>query len=302
MICNTNKEWRFIILFCFTSLVLYGCAPNQQSTEEKVNERQSSVPSSEVIEEAPVAPADSVAFPLDTEYTRVSEKKSGAEEENITKFDYPLFSIIFHGYGFQDTRPENFMEDLRNGDTTQFSVVKDDGELSFRVKSDTLRLVEDVFNDLSSVLIEISPKNKDDRFKISYSLKEWLGEQLDKRFYDYQNFKSDDEYHEAIEKWQKTRVSWKSWTDNEYVPDSLNYYFKMPVINLNVYEDAIKQRMGLRDTLVDFSGESDDIATVVYKNKPCYYGIDRGLLRIERLVAGKTKERRIISIIFTSGC
>ncbi len=294
-----------ILIFVFISIGFWGCTTDKDDNKEAITEEQSSVPALKNEEEDIPFALDSAIFSLDsdTAYTRVREIVRNSEEQIDTQFDYPSFSIIFHGYGFQDTRPEYFIRELSSSaDTPQFSVVNDDGELSFSVKADTLRLVEDVFNDLSSVLIEIIPKNKDDRFNISYSLKEGLEEHLDKKIYDYQNFKSNEEYLDAIKKWKKNRVHWESWTDHKYVSDSLNYYFKMPVIDLSVYEDAIKQRKGLRDTLVDFSGESDDIATVVYKNKPCYYGIERGILAIERLVAGKTKERRIISIIFTSGC
>lgn len=272
--------------------MFWGCIQNNQSNVEEIKEEQSPASLQEAVEEMPF-PQDTTEYMSPSGPFRILEIRSDAEKQNSTKLNYPLFSIIFYEYGVQETRSD---------DTTQFSVLNENGKLSYRVKVDTLKLVEDVFNDLSSILIKIIPKNKDDSFRISYSLKESMREQKDQGIYNFQMFKSKEEYLKANKNWEKNRVSWDCWTENSFVPDSLNYYFRMPMIDLNAYEDAIKQRMGLRDTLVDFSGESDDIATVVYKNKPCYYGIERALLKIERLVGDKVKEKKMISIKFTSGC
>ncbi len=60
--------------------------------------------------------------------------------------------------------------------------------------------------------------------------------------------------------------------------------------------------MNLRDTLIDLSGESWNVATLIYKDKPCTYGISPVILKIVLFEGNKQIDAKYIKIDLSYGC
>jgi len=138
--------------------------------------------------------------------------------------------------------------------------------------------------------IIIIPKKKGDRFKLSYSLTEFISEQINWR--KIQNTA-------LLAKLEKNALHFTYNTKFKHIRDSGHFFFRFPDFNkiASQYEKALKKKMHLRDTLVNLSGEQDDVATLVYKNKPCRFDICSYVFKIERFSNGKLADRKYISIV-----
>jgi len=226
------------------------------------------------------------------------------ESKKDTRLIFPNFKMVIRDYQVYNTAfNEEKGNSLFDQDTSELELSFDEENvLSLLIKKDTLHLHEYVFNELGRKQIQIIPKNKTDWFKISFSLQEEIHEQYDQRKFNRNDYKSTQAYEGAINIWDANKASYKGLTIYKQVKDSSKYVFRMPSIDLNVYEKKIKQRFNLRDTLIDLSGESDNIATVIYKSKPCSYIISKAYLRIDRFVGDKLKETKYILIELFYGC
>jgi hypothetical protein len=286
---------KLIIVVCISSMLF--CCTDQDRSIEKAN-------------------IDSITVVYDlqeeSDFEKTNERNNTSynEEKINTTFCYPIFDIRFYNYSFQETR-KNENESASqypysNDDTLNITFIERDGVFYMYPKFDTLKLVEEVFNDLDTTLVQIIPKNKFATFKISISIKQIIHEQFDNREFITDENMYSKEYNEAYLNWEPTAVRWEGWTPYKEIKDSLSYYFRMPLLTTYDYIPEIKKELDLRDTLVsmknlgDYGG--DDIANLVYKNKPCYFDIDKGILKIECFVDGKMVDRKFISIWFSSGC
>lgn len=242
-----------------------------------------------------------VVPPIDT----IGYQYSDAEENNSeeTEFDEPIqtdIRYINYQVFFNDYSASGYYS---KKDTANFTYITgingNDYDTILVVKADTFKLEEEVFYDLSNKLIQIAPNDSADHFRIFFSLKENIYEQ-----YDYRKFASlsTEQYEEASAKWGKNEVGWSAYTKYKLIKDSANYFFRFPDIDYQVYENNRKREFHLRDTLVDLSGEADNIATLVYKERACLYMLSHALLRIERYSKNKLIETKYILIEFTFGC
>lgn len=134
---------------------------------------------------------------------------------------------------------------------------------------DTLVYYEFVFNDISEKVLQIIPEQADDRIEVFFTRNETIIQQYDRK--GGPNFDWD--------RWAKERVSWHGNAGYEKM-EGKNNYFRIPGVQWSLYEKKLKERMGLRDTLVVIEGEYDDVATVVYKEKVCGYSINFVLIKV----------------------
>ncbi|HQV00769.1 MAG TPA: hypothetical protein PLO59_06385 [Bacteroidia bacterium] len=223
---------------------------------------------------------------------------------NNARFIYPNFKLIFHNYQFYNTafdeQADSFLFDQ---DTSQLQLIFEaENALALLAKKDTLHLQAYVFNALGGIQIQVIPNRKTDRFKVAFALGEEIIETFDNSKFNRVDYESSEAYTQAIQNWDAGKVFYKAISKYQGVNDSAKYFFQLPAIDLNVYEQKIKQRLHLKDTLVDRSGESENIATIIYKNKACRYFINHVYLRINRYADKKLIEAKHIVIEIYYGC
>lgn len=66
--------------------------------------------------------------------------------------------------------------------------------------------------------------------------------------------------------------------------------------------DNLYKKLNLRDTLVIQEGEYDDVATIVYKNRPAHFVIDDIVLKIDKYKKDLLVETKYLCIVFSYGC
>jgi hypothetical protein len=228
---------------------------------------------------------------------------SSTQEDQIpadTKLVFPEFTIIIKGYFTANTQlsedqiifkyaaPERGLVD-----TTEIGfILNEDDEPVFFAKKDTLHLYGESGIYIQNKYLQIIPNDKSDKYKVTC----WLGESITEQFDQSKIIRSDttssEDYIKALETWDKNKVSWYNLVKYKDIKDSSHFY-KMPSVGVEVF-DGIKKKMNLRDTLVDLSGESPNIATVVYKEKPCYHGIINYIIQIQRTTKNKVSESKYI--------
>lgn len=157
---------------------------------------------------------------------------------------------------------------------------------------DTIHTFEGVFNSLEDRMLHISTAPEVSHVQVFYSVTERLEQQF--------NFR-EEETPDDWKEWRKNRVYWHGQSD--YVSLARNgNFFLVPNIRNDEHERLRKERMNLRDTMVDLSGESWNVATAVYKGKACTYVLSSGLLKIVLTLKDGTTETRYIESIFSYGC
>ncbi len=158
-------------------------------------------------------------------------------------------------------------------------------------KKDTIQVFEYVFNEIGDKLLQIIPKNKKDSISVSYSVVENINEQ-----FDYRKTKNSE-----LDNWNKTRVSWKGKEPFVELKNNLNF-FRIPKTEYEEKEVIRKQKFKLKDTLVNLSGESDNIATLIYKGKASTYGLGPVIIRIELYSENGEKQEKFLVIDLSYGC
>ncbi|MFK7749839.1 MAG: SH3 domain-containing protein [Kordia sp.] len=158
-------------------------------------------------------------------------------------------------------------------------------------KQDTIQVFEYVFNEIGDKLLQILPKQKKDSIVVSYMVVENINEQ-----YDYRKVESSD-----FEEWNKNSVHWKGQEPFVTIKNNLNF-FRIPKTEYEQKEVLRKQNFKLKDTLIDLSGESSNIATLIYKGKPCTYGLGPVIIRIELYTENGEKSVRFLVVVLSYGC
>lgn len=157
---------------------------------------------------------------------------------------------------------------------------------------DTIHTFEWVFNGLGDRVLHIGQSADVTRVQVFYSVTERLEQQF--------NFR-EEETPDDWKEWRKNRVYWHGQSDYVSLARNRNF-FLIPNIRNDEQERLRKERMNLRDTMVDLSGESWNVATAVYKGKACTYVLFSGLLKIVLTLKDGTTETRYIESIFSYGC
>ncbi|WP_196888466.1 SH3 domain-containing protein [Aureivirga sp. CE67] len=160
-----------------------------------------------------------------------------------------------------------------------------------REKNDSLQIHEFVFNDIDDKLMKITPNDKSTKVEVSFTVIESIEEQ-----YNRHKIK-----REQIDEWIENRVSWNGYSEYEKVENKFNF-FRIPIIDYEGKENSRKINLKLRDTLVDLSGESMNVATLIYKGKPAIYGIGSVILKIDLTYKNGQKETKYLKIILSYGC
>ncbi len=156
------------------------------------------------------------------------------------------------------------------------------------ISGDTIELSEWVGSNLMNRKINIKTTNNDLRFDVDYRLNDIIYEQYDHRV-----------TYDKDKKWHK----WEGVTPYENIKIKDNTNFIFPDIDLGEgYLKFRKKQLNLRDTFVDLSGESDNIATVVYKEKPSIYDVEHVIIRITATDSQKRKRIKYLKIYLSKGC
>lgn len=168
------------------------------------------------------------------------------------------------------------------GDTSEAKLDVDDNNVeTLTVKTDTLHLSFNGNTNLDNNPIEIIPKNKSDRFQVSYSFKISI--------------------HKFVS--ANNTALWESMAPYKRIKDSLNYFFNMPLtVNSDADIKKIKENLNLRDTThkYDDGDYGEQTATdVIYRNKLCIIS-DSGVIyfKIDRFNGNKLKESKVLAVAF----
>jgi hypothetical protein len=230
------------------------------------------------------------------------EKKYDVPSKN-THLSYPHFDLTIFDYEVYSTPYDKTNKKLIYPDSNNQVIGFDkDSIIYLIVKKDTISLVEWVFNVLGERRIQIVSRNKTDQYKVSFCVEETIQEQFNMKTFYKKKFKSYEDEEKAYAVWAKRSTQWTGIAKYRSIKDSTNGYFILPKIDIEAYEKERKKLFHLKDTFVNLSGESQNIATLIYKNKPCLYSLSRAFLRIERIVNGKREETKYIEVVFTYGC
>lgn len=230
--------------------------------------------------------------------------------ENDEKIDGEWYKIaetkgnkagyVFSGYLLEKKENQNngFNRDGKYNRYTKVSFEKFDLKIyNYRIqenitkKKDTIQVFEYVFNEIGDKLLHIIPKQKKDSISVAYTIVENINEQ-----YNYREIKSTE-----FDNWNENRVRWKGQEEFANLNNKFNF-FRIPTTQYEQKEVFRKQNLQLRDTLIDLSGESSNIATLIYKGKPCTYGLGPVILRIELYSENGEKSTKYLTIDLSYGC
>lgn len=150
---------------------------------------------------------------------------------------------------------------------------------------DTIKLIDDFHMNLSHLLVKLEPfdKKSEEHYILSIAL--------------------NGEFRE--ESWYSNKVIWKGTTDFIPIKNSSQYYYRIPDLYEDISESELtrlKTTLNLRDTLVESQMEIGGTATIVYKEKPCFYINPSCIFRIEKYIGQELKYTNYIRIEFTLGC
>jgi hypothetical protein len=243
---------------------------------------------------------------------------------DITRAEFPEFTLVLHqfrGYmneyeDWGDVREREYsiaFFDRAEATVKDEWVENDSLGISFRkeiilAKKDTLHLAEDMDERIDNTLIEIIPKNSEDRFRLSFSYQAALNEVIDYR-------------QHKREKWEKLYANAKSFTmftSLIELRDSAAYFFRIlpdmgGEINYAGRQDweeayfkkeiaAVKEKYAMRDTAVTIPAEYDRYANL-HKGKRLFnFWYHSYFIRIDRISKGRIVETRYLHIGIQYGC
>ena len=243
-----------------------------------------------------------ILFDQTPDEERLAEILRGNDPSPDAQFLFDRYRLIIHNYGLEDTRI-NYNElidqkGLISDEYRKYDIVVrgfNDYDIIANDGGDTLHLYENVFEDLSYKLIQIIPIDKNNRFEVSISASMNINEQ-----YDYRN-----PIHREDNWWTDKALKWFQYSSYTQIPDSARYFYRIPLITdvyTNDFNKAYKD-LNLRDTLIDLSGESSNVATLIYKNKPATFYVKDGLIRIKKFDKNnRLVNTQYLSIEFSYGC
>jgi hypothetical protein len=217
-----------------------------------------------------------------TEVFYVLKEDTSEESPISTNLFFPQYELSI----------KSFENEL--GDTSRVSPFINDqtGELmGFNVKTDTIYLSEGLGMYVTNNRFLIIPKDKNDRFKITYAFEQEIYEVFDDRI---------SKRPEGSYKW----IRWKEMTSYVQLKDSLNYFFRMPGWSKAQDNDinALKRKYSLKDTSIVIPGEYDTVVSFTRKGKLFSINTNSIILRIDRIARGKIKDRKYIVVWYSYGC
>ena len=231
-----------------------------------------------------------------TEEDILKEIEKGHEPSTNLNIKFSDYFVTIYNYGVYESviqysnnnRPV-YLDDEHSNQKIDVNVLAVN-QCYLMPKQDTLYLNEWVFNDLSDKMLKITPntKDKDVRFKLSARLAERIWQQKP-RDMDY-------------EEWEGIADDWKGVSPSITIKDSAKYYFRIPQIQKLSDFPELQKTVNLRDTLVVIEGEYDDVATIVYKDRPAHFIVDDVILRIDKYRKETLIETKYIRIVFSYGC
>ncbi|WP_461451884.1 hypothetical protein [Mucilaginibacter sp.] len=220
--------------------------------------------------------------------TQISSESTEVDRDTsnnplLSKIIFPDFSIRLNNIAFITYKSGN-NKYTHNGDTIDTRNYK---VWILSTKSDTIHLKTDDDKGLNLGKIEIVPKNKSDRFEISYSFKLAI-----------------------IAENGKNDTLWQSMMSYKKTEDSLNYFFKSPEHNYIYSEEGkkineIKKRFNLRDTTFKKEADNGDYGTymddgVIFKNQLCEIPYTTLLyLKIDRFIEDRLAETKYLVVDFS---
>ena len=219
------------------------------------------------------------------------------EEANYTCISFPGMDILIDSF----TVYEMQLSIYDSWDTNHFTIGYLDTSFCLFSVNDTLWLNQGMDYPVDKRVIQFRPHEANEKLKVSYSVHQHLEEQYDP-YHFWNDYPTAEARSCAVLEWDFNRVRWYGSTPYKTLKVSSNNTVIMPEFDWYAYEEALKKEMGLRDTFINYSGESYNIATVVYKEKPCLHYLDYVLLKIERWVGDKRKDVRCLAISFSDGC
>ena len=192
-------------------------------------------------------------------------------------------------FSYDDEYPKNTV--IKYEDFTieilNYQVQNEVNELEIK---DTLALEEWIGSNLINRKINIKTPHKKLKFTIEYSFNDLIEEQ-------YDNSRSKD-----FEKWERTKNRWEGFTPYQKIEELGKNEFKFPNIEWWDYcEKLRKKELNLKDTLVNLSGETDNIATLIYKGKPALHSVENIFIKITVIKKNK-KSIKYLKIITSKGC
>ena len=96
---------------------------------------------------------------------------------------------------------------------------------------------------------------------------------------------------------------WRGWSEEVLLSDSSGYYRVNMENEWDGYWEQRRQEiMGWQDTLVDFSGEAANVATVSAFGKPCTHMIWYGLITFYCFDGFGPPKAHYVKVIFSYGC
>jgi len=259
----------YILLVFIISL--FSCHSTTKNTK---SEKQTTLDTPSIYIDEPVG-----YKPSDDSAQRNSVMKSN-KQTNV-KLIFPGFAINFHNF-WVDDGSDDYGKFKYDGDTSEARLdVDDNNTWTLTAKTDTVHLSYNAINNNDNNFIEIIPKNKSDKFQISYSFKVIINE------FGSPNY----------------TPLWENMLPYKTIKDSSNYFFNMPMTaNSNADVEKIKKNLNLRDTTHKYDdgdyGEQTE-TDVIYNNKLCVIS-DSGIiyLKIKRINGNNLKEIKFLTIRF----
>jgi len=320
---------EFRIIFYIILLIFFqSCVSEKNEGTSEININHSI---DTIVEKVELAPMDTMISEENYSDSVVSPDDSVFYENitstHATKIRYNNFSIIFHGFGssvIQNSAREDVH--LPSGDIeSEYNIESGNRQSkeSLILEIDTVFLSEELDERINNTLIQIIPKNKNDRFVISMGYLTSLNEIIDYRNHSQEEVGYFYDNSKAIE--EKTKFI--------LIKDSAGYFFRalphtadmeevtvvdgkvVPVKKRNTqeqindekrfYQDEIKRiksKYRLKDTLVVIPGEYDVVATLT-KNKRLFgYNFESYLFRVDRHQGKNIFETKYILVWISYGC
>ncbi|MBO9702234.1 MAG: hypothetical protein J7604_18640 [Sporocytophaga sp.] len=320
---------EFRVIFYIILLIFFeSCVSEKNEGTSEININQSI---DTIVEKVELAVVDTMISEGNYSDSVISINDSVFHEDltltHATKIRYNNFSVIFHGFGssaIQNSKgedvhiPSGYIEseyNIESGNTEY--------KESLILEIDTVFLSEDLDERINNTLIQIIPKNKNDRFVISMGYLTSLNEIID-----YRNHS-----REGVDYFYNNSKAIGEKTKFILINDSANYFFRalphtadmeevividgkvVPVKKRNTqkqirdekrfYQDEIrriKSKYRLKDTLVVIPREYDLVATLTKNKKLFGYNFDSFLFRVDRYQGKNIFETKYILVWISYGC
>ena len=210
------------------------------------------------------------------------------QKEPVSELTHGDLQIRWEGY--IPIRKQEEIIDYRQGATREIRPLN------------TLVVEEEVGNYLYGRWFQLVPLEVEySRMRVFLRVKDEWGEQNDPDVVREQ-------FGGNFNRWSAQREEGNAWSEEVYLEDSAGTFFRMPPFwirekpDYNIFLERRKELLGARDTFVDRSGESQNIALMQLHHKPLTHIYWEGILRIELQLADGSMINRYVCIFFSHGC